>query len=215
MKKKLNLICLCVVVAFLLSISGGIQLGVKMFINGFEIGMKAAKEGSIANIPNYQTIHIQPSDMSKITGTVTNIKDGSELAIKPLWTMIDCPTTTPGWFLLFGGLMGLLLIAAFVCIVRHFIKLIRNINRNLIFEWVNVKHLRWLGWSMMVLFVGGFAEACIGNYLVSQTVELAGCEFGVLHLFADPTFILGFIALLGAEIFAVGLRLKEENELTI
>ena len=39
MKKKLNLLCLCVIAAFLLSVSGNVQMIVRIFINGFEIGM--------------------------------------------------------------------------------------------------------------------------------------------------------------------------------
>lgn len=55
----------------------------------------------------------------------------------------------------------------------------------------------------------------ITNYQLSQEVALKGTEFNLLLAFSDSTFILGFIALLAAEVFAIGLRLKEENDLTI
>ena len=65
---------------------------VKVFINGVEIGMKAA-QGETIDIPEYKMAHILPTDMMETTGTVTNLKDGKQLAIKPLTTLIECPYT--------------------------------------------------------------------------------------------------------------------------
>ena len=55
----------------------------------------------------------------------------------------------------------------------------------------------------------------IGNYEAAQALELKGCEYSNIFAFSEPTFILGFIALLVAEVFAVGLKMKEEQDLTI
>lgn len=68
---------------------------------------------------------------------------------------------------------------------------------------------------MLGIYVLGYISIWISNYQFAQAIELAGSEFNTLMASSDSTLILGFIALLAAEIFALGLRLKEENDLTI
>ena len=60
------------------------------------------------------------------------------------------------------------------------------------------------------------ATIVIGNYdIASQVLQLNGCEFSYTFAFSDATLILGFISLLVAEVFAIGLKMKEEQDLTI
>ena len=97
----------------------------------------------------------------------------------------------------------------------QFFYLIRNINRGDIFSWKNVRFLRKLGWALILLFICTLGTTVIGNYEASQVLQLNGCEFSYTFAFSDATFILGFISLLVAEVFAIGLKMKEEQELTI
>ncbi len=71
MKKRLNIFCVCMIAAFLLSVSGNVYLIIEMFVNGVEVGMKAA-QGEITEIPQYKMVHVLPTDMMETTGTVTN-----------------------------------------------------------------------------------------------------------------------------------------------
>ena len=90
-----------------------------------------------------------------------------------------------------------------------------HINRNIVFDWINVKHLRCIGWSMVGICVLSYISVWISSHQLAQSIELAGGELNILITFSDSTLILGFVALLASEVFAIGLRLKEENELTI
>lgn len=216
MKKRLNLFCLCVIAAFLLSVSGNVQMIVRIFINGFEIGMKAAEEGGeMPVLPAYKQIHTMPTDLTEVTGTVTNLKDGSQLAIKPLVSLVECPSMPTSSAPLWEAMAALVVIVGFIYTTVYFCKLIVQINRNIVFDWTNVKYLRRIGWGLIAIFFCAFVSVWITNYQLSQVVALKGTEFNLLLAFSDPTFILGFIALLAAEVFALGLRLKEENDLTI
>lgn len=216
MKKRLNLFCLCVIAAFLLSVSGNVQMIVRIFINGFEIGMKAAEEGcEMPVLPAYKQIHTMPTDLTEVTGTVTNLKDGSQLAIKPLVSLVECPSMPTSSAALWEAMATLVVIVGFIYTTVYFCKLIVQINRNIVFDWTNVKYLRRIGWGLIAIFFCAFVSVWITNYQLSQVVALKGMEFNLLLAFSDPTFILGFIALLAAEVFALGLRLKEENDLTI
>ena len=216
MKKRLNLFCLCVIAAFLLSVSGNVQMIVRIFINGFEIGMKAAEEGGeMPVLPAYKQIHTMPTGLTEVTGTVTNLKDGSQLAIKPLVSLVECPSMPTSSAALWEAMAALVVIVGFIYTTVYFCKLIVQINRNIVFDWTNVKYLRRIGWGLIAIFFCAFVSVWITNYQLSQVVALKGTEFNLLLAFSDPTFILGFIALLAAEVFALGLRLKEENDLTI
>lgn len=216
MKKRLNLFCLCVIAAFLLSVSGNVQMIVRIFINGFEIGMKAAEEGGeMPVLPAYKQIHTMPTDLTEVTGTVTNLKDGSQLAIKPLVYLVECPSMPTSSAALWEAMAALVVIVGFIYTTVYFCKLIVQINRNIVFDWTNVKYLRRIGWGLIAIFFCAFVSVWITNYQLSQVVALKGTEFNLLLAFSDPTFILGFIALLAAEVFALGLRLKQENDLTI
>lgn len=94
MKKRLNIFCVCMIAAFLLSVSGNVYLIIEMFINGVEVGMKAA-QGEITEIPQYKMVHVLPTDMIETTGTVTNLKDGRQLAVKPITALVECPIPIP------------------------------------------------------------------------------------------------------------------------
>lgn len=216
MKKKLNIFCACVIAAFLLSASGNVYMVAKiLFINGMEIGLKAA-QGEIIDVPQYKTMHVLPTDLTKTAGTITNLKDGKQLAIKPMTALMEYPYTNISLGIsVLQGFIGFIVLIGLISVVVYFGKLMIHINRNIVFDWINVKHLRRIGWNMLGIYVLGYISIWISNHQFAQAIELAGSEFNTLMASSDSTLILGFIALLAAEIFALGLRLKEENDLTI
>lgn len=215
MRKRLNIFCACMIAAFLLSVSGNVYMLVKGFINGVETGMKAA-QGETIDIPEWKMVHILPTDMIETTGTVTNLKDGRQLAVKPITALVECPyTQSAPWLETLQVLISLIVVIGFVYATVYFAKLMIHINRNIVFDWINVKHLRRIGWSMVSICVLSYISVWISNHQLTQSIELAGSELNTLIAFSDSTLILGFIALLASEVFAIGLRLKEENELTI
>ena len=94
----------------------------------------------------------------------------------------------------------------FVTVVSFvsFVRFILNVNRDKVFVWNNVPLLRWAGWGILI------------PTAVFATYDLLS------HVHADKVynqsmddFIFSLFCLIMAEVFAVGLRLKEENDLTI
>ena len=120
MKKRLNIFCVCMIAAFLLSVSGNVYLIIEMFVNGVEVGMKAA-QGEITEIPQYKMVHILPTDMMETTGTVTNLKDGRQLAVKPITALVECPYShSSHGFEVLQGLIGFIVIIGFVYATVYF-----------------------------------------------------------------------------------------------
>lgn len=216
MKKKLNLFCICILVALALSTSMVVSMFYQMLVSGFNAGYESAMNGTPIEIPNYQLALTFPSDMLVETGSVTNLKDSCELPVKPIMSLIAVPASEEtGLIYTLGGICAWVIMIAAVYALVYFFKLIRHINRGIIFDWANVKLLRRLGWSLIMTFAGYFGSTASANYGLAQQVSLNGCDFSTAVLFSDPTLVLGFVSLLVAEIFAIGLKMKEEQDLTI
>ena len=216
MKKKLNLICLGIVLAVLVSMS----FLFSTFYYGFKAGIDAYEQGA-AGVEKfdvtYKMIGTMPTDViTNETATAINEKDGSTVSILPFISMIGVPNekadATDSIFL---SLLDWVVIICCIYAIVQFVKMIRNIHRNIIFDWANVKRLRRLGLSLILCFCCSLVTFAINNHLVSQVISLKDCDFSIAFQFSDPTLLIGFTSLLFAEIFAIGLRLKEENDLTI
>lgn len=216
MKKRLNLICLGIVLAVLVSMS----FLFSTFYYGFKAGIDAYEQGA-AGVEKldvtYKMIGTMPTDViTSETATAINEKDGSTVSILPFISMIGVPNekadATDSIFL---SLLDWVVIICCIYAIVQFVKMIRNIHRNIIFDWANVKRLRRLGLSLILCFCCSLVTFAINNHLVSQVISLKDCDFSIAFQFSDPTLLIGFTALLFAEIFAIGLKMKEENDLTI
>ena len=190
------------------------------FYYGFKAGIDAYEQGA-AGVEKldvtYKMIGTMPTDViTSETATAINEKDGSTVSILPFISMIGIPNekadATDSIFL---SLLDWMVIICCIYAIVQFVKMIRNIHRNIIFDWANVKRLRRLGFSLILCFCCSLVTFAINNHLVSQVISLKDCDFSIAFQFSDPTLLIGFTSLLFAEIFAIGLRLKEENDLTI
>lgn len=215
MKRKLNLFCACVLIGIFLSTSMVVSIVIQSAISGYEAAHESALKGKKMEIPNYKMICTLPSNPLVKTGSITNAKDMSQVSIKPIISLVEVPKGGSNIAQTATTIFTLILFVVGIFCLIQFFKLIRNINRGDIFSWKNVKFLRKLGWSLILLFICTFSTIMIGNYEAAQVLTLEGCEYSNTFAFSDPSFILGFIALLVAEVFAVGLKLKEEQDLTI
>lgn len=216
MKKRLNLICLGIVLAVLVSMS----FLFSTFYYGFKAGIDAYEQGA-AGVEKldvtYKMIGTMPTDViTNETATAINEKDGSTVSILPFISMIGVPNekadATDSIFL---SLLDWMVMICCIYAIVQFVKMIRNIHRNIIFDWANVKRLRRLGLSLILCFCCSLVTFAINNHLVSQVISLKDCDFSIAFQFSDPTLLIGFTSLLFAEIFAIGLKMKEENDLTI
>jgi len=94
-------------------------------------------------------------------------------------------------------------VAAIVSFIS-FIRFILNVNRNKVFVWENVNLLRLTACGLMVLAV---IAACDELYAGRSFVDVYD------HFF--DAFLFGVFNMIISEVFAIGLKLKEEQDLTI
>lgn len=113
------------------------------------------------------------------------------------------------------GLLGLLVLTASIWALVVFIRLVISINRSDIFTWRNVRRLRRLG----VLLVAAFACSWLSDWTevqaLREVLSIPHYELTMAGSVDRINLLLGLCALIVAEIFAIGLRMKEEQDLTI
>ena len=108
------------------------------------------------------------------------------------------------WAHLLEFFAELFAIVAAIVSFLSFVRFILNVNRNKVFVWENVNLLRLAACGLMIL-----AVVAAGDELYT------GCGFVEVYDHFFDAFIFGVFNLIVAEVFAVGLKLKEEQDLTI
>ena len=107
------------------------------------------------------------------------------------------------------ALCALPICIAVICLSVHsfvsFVKFILNVNRDQVFTLKNVSLLRSTGWRSLIAMV-----LCVPMELILMGTKLET----VFDEYVDP-IIFSVFCLIIAEAFAIGLKLKEEQDLTI
>ena len=111
----------------------------------------------------------------------------------------------------YGGGIDLLLIILAIAVayfgIRAFVSFIRfvlNVNRDKVFVWENVHLLRWTGWGVLITILAMSTHDLIVHIPLEKIYN---------EDMSDLTFSV--FCLIVAEVFAIGLKLKEEQDLTI
>ena len=99
-------------------------------------------------------------------------------------------------------------------LVVNFIKIMISVNKSVIFDWINVRRLRKIGTGLILIFVADAIISIYESVLAIGQIKISNYSI-VLESFSENLLVEGMIAFIVAEIFAVGLRLKEEQDLTI
>lgn len=218
MKRRLNVLCLIVLLVLGYSIvemtyyvGMGIKTGLQRGFNE-EVSLQEKKE-----IANLQLVYLMPEnfDGDILSDSVYNVKSGEYVSASfgQLAVSVD---TKPS--VLSRIVTILLVIADYVAIIWAlvlFVRLIIAINRSDIFNWKNVRRLRRLGVMLIVSFGCALSIALLSLYNVKKVFAMSGYSLTMGEMVQITSLVLGLSALIVAEVFAIGLKMKEEQELTI
>lgn len=211
MKKKLNILCALVFAVLLLSLSENIYSMVWGVIEGGKIGLES-KTGEITPL---HPLIVFPDNLSNTPDSIFNKMSGEQVPIWHVQSLVTIDTSTSIWLSIVVSLLSLILIIFGIKAVLQFIKFIRNINRSDIFCWANVKLLRRLGTYLLITFAATLGSTYIHTWQLSQALAIPGYSYNWLNPFSRSSLLLGVVAFVIAEVFAIGLKMKEEQDLTI
>ena len=210
MKKRLNFITVLI----------GVALGIILidsqfaFMEGFMDGYDSTRKTEVSQQVGTTDIHIlelTPSVKFTKPTQLLNTKSGEWMPARISTVVVEAPPVKKsGWDIVWA----ILAITGVVMCVYNFLRIIFAVNKSVIFEWINVKRLRRIGIGFILLFIANILLMATKYLFVSEVVELA--DYTIKRIvFEGSSLLLGMIAFLIAEVFAVGLRLREEQELTI
>lgn len=222
MKRQLNAICILMFLCIGLMLAPHAYVIGSSFVEGMEYGMEQALEAEKAGIEDIHAnvlspleVSLWPQSLSISPDKVYNKKTGEWLPAQHLKSLLWVKSNRSFVFTAIQSLFSILGLVAVVWAVVIFYRLINAINHQVIFEWINVRRLNRIGIALLVSFCM-LQTVWIFNYFsVKEMIELEGYKFNFFGDFKAIHLVLALVALLVGRIFAMGITLREEQELTI
>ena len=213
MKRRLNI--LCVIVVLVLSYS--IFETAYYFVVGVKAGLEAGIESDTSaenqrELINMKYISLLPEHLSA-TGENGFFQDSVYNEKSGKYVPVD--TKSAAWSQVTFTLLNLAHICICVWAIILFVRLVVSINKSDIFNWRNVRRLRFLGLALIISFCTEVLPAYLTYRNVGEVFSVRGYELGLSDMVNTTTLVLGISTLIVAEVFAIGLKMKEEQELTI
>jgi hypothetical protein len=235
MKKKLNILCILTLVILFSSVASDIVESSSIFAHDFMTGYKtgsysankkwdgktSAEADSLASLQYPESkdieqrsyVYLMPTSFVQHT-SITNEKTGKPVHMWVCEAMVSAPKSTLNNVL--TGILGMLSFILGVWAFILFIKLIYRLNKtNDVFTWEQVHKLRRLGLLLIAYAVLSSLMSVLEVSGSASVVSFSGYTFDYFGCFHYVPLLLGVIALVVAETFSVGLKLREEQELTI
>lgn len=220
MKRRLNLLCVLVVLVLGYSVFDSVYQMISLGVSTFETGYQAGKEekdirADLEKLQNVQHIALFPEGYPILIDSVLNEKAGEYVPAMYSQMIVSVKTEPSRWQKFTMKFMSFVYLFTVLFAIFVFVRLIISINKSDIFDWKNVRRLRWLGGSLILCFICELIPAYMTSAIVSEVFSLKGYSFNLSELFTITNLVLGISALIVGEVFAIGLRMKEEQDLTI
>ena len=215
MKKKVNIICLAIMIVATLHVGALVYCMGLSFSMGFRTATEVTKQGEDMD-GNAAVLSLVPKKISEQNAIcIKDEKSGQDKEAWPLMVMVptqdEVASASPAIMLfisfpsLAGGIVALL----------GLIKFVICLNRKEVFSWKTVKYLRLAGYGMLICYICGTVMGLLQTYAGWQYINPAYFSIDFSEQMETGGIIFGLFILLMAEAFAIGLRLQEEQELTI
>lgn len=215
MKKKLNILCLIILLVLSYSFLESIYYLGAGLKAGLEIGMNPQIETH--KYDNMEPIHIMPNiDTGIMKDSIYNEKSGTYIPVTYGGQIIvNIDTKSSIFSKITSGIITLANPIILVWAIILFFKILIAINQSKIFNWQNVRRLRKMGLLLVICFGLSLISTLIKVYALNKVLSFTHYTLSISDMLNTTLLILGLTALIVAEVFAIGLKLKEEQELTI
>lgn len=218
-KYKINTLCILVISILLASISLPLVFSISSFMTGFKYGYDSASEATPAVVQNAivdVALVAEPSQFIATTDSLTFDDGHSYPQIMKRTQLLVPGEKVPIWTTWFTVFCSILIIILFVYLVIEFIKFVININKNKIFIQDNIKRLRRFSFCLLLIALFQIASGIVEDIsLSSLNLSLAGYQLTAFWMIPWSNMLLGCLSLLMAQIWSIGLKLKEDQALTI
>lgn len=219
MKRRLNILCLIVMLVLGYSV---LHAGYYFFV-GAKLGVEAAteKRTQMHDVMNAQYINLIPKSLSLggngdlFVDSVYNEKSARYVPATYSTLMVSVETHPSTGSKIADKFLLFLQLILYIWAVVLFIRLIISINKSDIFNWRNVRRLRRIGFFLIVAFCCTLVSAYLSLCSVEEVFSIRGYDLSLSDVTDTTVLVLGICSLIVGEIFAIGLKMKEEQDLTI
>ncbi len=191
------------------------------FGQGLRAGIEAAETNTTTILDNHSVLSVEflPKTDKIISNpdklTLLNSDEDLNFIIDQgsIYVSDDC---IPMWISLLETVMYLAMIVVFIILIVKFVKFINNINKNKVFEKINVKLLKQMGLILLSMSIIQIVLLFSSKFIVSTlSLEIEGYSISSSMDFPWTVTLIGLVALLMAQVWAKGIQMREEQELTI
>ncbi len=214
MKRRLNILCVLVVLVLAVSVSRSAYYFGIGATTGFK-GSWERKTEDLGKLMNVKAVSLLPDDFLNFQDSVYNTISGEYVPVMYSQLGVSMPFRENAWGMAVSILSTYMHLFAAVGAFIIFIFIIVSVNKSNIFTWKNVSRLRWLGGLLIISFIGSVVPHVITYIILSKQFDIQGYSLSLDEVFSVITLALGLVSYVFAEIFAIGLRMKEEQDLTI
>lgn len=228
MQKKINLLSTLLVIAIVLGALS--TCSTRSYKEGFEEGYNTsynlldksdaykagAANGAAARDKidhRSVTLRLIPKQFPGYYETVLNTKTGETepMSLVDVEVMLDGENSAPKW--IHGVILGVGIVCflAFIFLLFYFILTIKSGE---IFDKGNERTLRWMAVVFFAVFVCDLAYSLLNYTLVKSAIALENYSIEWERPSVFP-LVLGFTFLLFAQIFAMGRKMKEDQEFMV
>lgn len=226
MKRRLNILCVLVLLVL------GYSVSVTAYYMG--LGMKAGVEASqeimengnqetlddLREMAGMEYVGLIPRSLNQgikklFSDSIYNEKSGEYVPVMYSSMAVSVRTNRSWASSAASGVLGLLNFVAIVWAIVLFFKIIVAVNRSHIFNWQNVRRLCRMGLLLVAGFGCSFLSSYLSIYNLREVLVLQNYDLSISDLVSTTNLVIGLTALIVAEVFAIGLKLQEEQELTI
>ncbi len=153
---------------------------------------------------------------------IVNKKTGKEVLAESremLLEVQDLPQQIP-WYLYVGNILVVIMSFVILFILVYVpvlsFKTIKSITRDDIFDNNNIRRIRRIGYSLILVFLFSLFYAVVSNVTAEYILSLQNYKI-VFPLSGEDIFILtlGVMVLIFAEVLKIATQIKEEQDLTV
>ena len=217
MKTKLNIICVLIFVVILADLmSGFFDFKIGENAANHEMGMNESDADNL--VLDADMVRLIPTAEKRTAIQVKNEVSGKEVNAWPTEMYVEPETYVSykksGVRYVVETLATILAIIGFVGALLAFIFFIVRVNRGQIFDKRNITLLRWVGIGLLTFGVIAVVWDMIAQMEAAAAFRLEGYRVDWLGVSYTP-LLLGLIAFVAAQVFAMAAKMKEDQDLTI
>ncbi|MDH6305955.1 hypothetical protein M2459_002966 [Parabacteroides sp. PF5-5] len=207
-KRRINIIFFALLALLLFVLGNGMHIAISNAIKGgTEVYSNEEERHS-----NFVECLIQPSGTDQYPDKTIRLSDNQTIRYKT--QSVEAEIEIPLWVSASKGILVLLIFVLLIFSIAYFVKFIRNIKNGAIFIKPNIKYMRFIAITLLTNFLYFNFYDYIEYLIAKKQFYLEGYQLSTPDFRLGPLWV-SLIFFLFAEIFAYGIRLKEEQELTI